>query len=551
MLPYAHMASRPTAEAVAVFLLSVLVTILLTYPLAFRLGQVGRLELDDGRWSIWVTNWVARTLVADPIHLFDANIFYPHENTLAYSEINLGGGLLGVPAYLLTRNPYTTHNFVVLAGFVLSLLGMYYLARRLTGHRGAAAVAAVTFAFCPYVFGRTAHVQLMLTAGLPFSMLAFHRLVDQPSTSRGLVLALAILLQTITCGYYGVFVVLIVGCAVLFFAATRGLWRNIQFWRALVVAAFASLLFGLLVYMPYDQLREATGFTRTLDDARAYSADWRSYLVSNAHAHSWMLPWLKRWADVLFPGYLATGLGLLGLGLLSVRSRGFAHDVPIFYAVIALGAFWASFGPSAGLYTVLYKVVPAFSLMRAPARFGVIVVFALSALTAFAVTWLANGRRHGNWMAGLLTVAALGELAIIPIDWRQAPPLPAPYRLLATLPRGPVVELPFFYQRHDFPRHTIYMLFSTYHWQPLVNGYSDYIPADFREMVVVVSSFPARDSFKRLEPIRPRYAVFHMNMYDRVNRPRVEARIREFSQYLKLLIRDGDVWLFEITGWPE
>ena len=549
MLPYAHMASRRTAEAVAVLLLSVLVTILLTYPLAFRLGQVGRLELDDGRWSIWVTNWVARTLVADPIHLFDANIFYPHENTLAYSEINLGGGLLGVPAYLLTRNPYTTHNFVVLAGFVLSLVGMYYLARRLTGHPGAAAVAAVTFAFCPYVFGRTAHIQLMLTAGLPFSMLAFHRLVDQPSTSRGLVLALAILLQTITCGYYGVFVVLIVGCAVLFFAATRGLWRNIQFWRALVVAAFASLLFGLLVYMPYDQLREATGFTRTLDEARAYSADWRSYLVSNAHAHSWMLPWLKPWADVLFPGYLATGLGLLGLGL-SVRSRRIAHDIPIFYAVVALGAFWASFGPSAGLYTVLYKVVPAFPLMRAPARFGVIVVFALSALTAFAVAWLANGRRHGNWTAGLLIVAALGELAIIPIDWRQAPPVPAAYRLLATLPRGPVVELPFFYQRHDFPRHTIYMLFSTYHWQPLVNGYSDYIPADFREMVVVVSSFPARDSFKRLEPIGPRYVVFHMNMYDRVNRPRVEARIHEFSQYLKLLIRDGDVWLFEITGWP-
>ena len=304
------------------------------------------------------------------------------------------------------------------------------------------------------------------------------------------------------------------------------------------------------MYMPYDQLRAATGFTRTLDDARAYSADWRSYLVANAHAHSGMLPWLKPWADVLFPGYLATGLGLLGLGLLSVRSRGIAHDIPIFYAVIALGAFWASFGPSAGLYTVLYQVMPAFSLMRAPARFGVIVVFALSTLTAFAVAWLANGRRHGNWMAGLLTVAALGELAIIPIDWRQAPPVPAAYRLLATLPRGPVVELPFFYQRHDFPRHTIYMLFSTYHWQPLVNGYSDYIPADFREMVIVVSSFPARDSFKRLEPIGPRYAVFHMNMYDRVNRPRVEARIHEFSQYRKPLIRDGDVWLCEITGWP-
>jgi hypothetical protein len=534
-----------------VFLVSILLTIFLTYPLAFRLGHVGRIELDDGRWSIWVTSWVARTLVADPIHLFDANIFYPHRNTLVYSEINLGSGLLGAPVYLLTRNPYATHNFVVLAGFVLSLLGMYYLARRLTGHRGAAAVAAVTFAFCPYVFGRTAHIQLMLMAGLPFSMLAFHRLVEHPGVLRGLVLALSIVLQTITCGYYGVFVVLMVACAVPFFAVTRGLWRSIQFWRALVVATSVSLACGMLVYLPYFLLREETGFTRTLDDARAYSANLRSYLVSNAHAHSWMLPWLKGWSDVLFPGFLATGFGLMGASLAWIRPRGLPRDVPVFYALMGLIAFWASFGPSAGLYTLLYNVVPAFSLMRAPARFGAIVVFALSTLTAFAVAWLAKGRPHGNWMAGLLTVTAIAELAIIPVDWRQAPPVPGPYRLLATLPRGPVVELPFFYMRHDFPRHSLYMLFSTYHWQPLVNGYSDYIPPDFREMVIVVSSFPARESFKRLEHIAPRYVVFHMNMFDRVTRPRVEGRIREFSPYLRLLMHEGDVWLYEITGWPE
>jgi hypothetical protein len=69
-------------------------------------------------------------------------------------------------------------------------------------------------------------------------------------------------------------------------------------------------------------------------------------------------------------------------------------------------------------------------------------------------------------------------------------------------------------------------------------------------MVVVVSSFPARDSFKRLEPIGPRYVVFHMNLYDRINRQRVEARINEFSSYLRLLMREGDVWLYEIVDWP-
>ena len=30
--------------------------------------------------------WVARTLVVDPINVYDANIFYPHRGTLAYSS---------------------------------------------------------------------------------------------------------------------------------------------------------------------------------------------------------------------------------------------------------------------------------------------------------------------------------------------------------------------------------------------------------------------------------------------------------------------------------
>ena len=42
----------------------------------------------------------------------------------------------------------------------------------------AAAVAAVLFAYCPFVFARTAHIQLLLIGGLPFCMLALHRLVD-------------------------------------------------------------------------------------------------------------------------------------------------------------------------------------------------------------------------------------------------------------------------------------------------------------------------------------------------------------------------------------
>jgi len=113
--------------------------------------------------------------------LFDANIFYPHTGTLAYSEANLGAGALAVPVYWATNNPYAAHNYVVLLAFLLSGVGTYYLVRHLTGDRRGAVVAAICFAFCPYVFAHLAHIQLLMTAGLPFSMLAFHRIVEPRS----------------------------------------------------------------------------------------------------------------------------------------------------------------------------------------------------------------------------------------------------------------------------------------------------------------------------------------------------------------------------------
>src|SRR5438552_10783344 len=119
-------------EFVAVLVAAALLTTVFTYPIAFRLRPVGRVDNGDGQLSIWNVAWVARTLAVDPLHVFDANIFYPHRNTLAYSENNLGAGALAMPVYWMTRNPYAATNSAVLIAFVLAFVGTFYLVRYLT-----------------------------------------------------------------------------------------------------------------------------------------------------------------------------------------------------------------------------------------------------------------------------------------------------------------------------------------------------------------------------------------------------------------------------------
>ena len=40
------------------------------------------------------------------------------------------------------------------------------------------------YALCPFAFARTAHIQLLYTGGIPFCLLAFHRLADRPGVLR-------------------------------------------------------------------------------------------------------------------------------------------------------------------------------------------------------------------------------------------------------------------------------------------------------------------------------------------------------------------------------
>ena len=114
---------RGASEAAAVWFAAILLACVFTYPYVFQFGNAGRLDTNDGRWSIWVVTWVAHALTSDPLGVYRANIYYPHQDALAFSEGNLVGGAMGMPAWLLTHNPYATHNFVFILSFV-------HLARR-------------------------------------------------------------------------------------------------------------------------------------------------------------------------------------------------------------------------------------------------------------------------------------------------------------------------------------------------------------------------------------------------------------------------------------
>ena len=108
----------------------------------------------------------------------------------------------------------------------------------------------------------------------------------------------------------------------------------------------------------------------------------------------------------------------------------------------------------------------------------------------------------------------------------------------------------FYYPQVGLYQHTKYMLASTAHWMPLVNGYSSHIPLDFDENVMPLATFPSEAGFKVLQSTGVLYAVFHMYGYNAQNRQEVLGRIKRFQPYLRPMYMTDDTLINEVIGFP-
>jgi hypothetical protein len=194
---------------------------------------------------------------------------------------------------------------------------------------------------------------------------------------------------------------------------------------------------------------------------------------------------------------------------------------------------------SSNLYTLFYSFVPGFDGVRAPPRFAMILTLALSVLGGLGVAALTRARR--SFVVAALTATALvaeGLAVPIPInqnaiDYRRPGLAPLPgsvaevppvYEFVAALPPStPIVELPLGEPAFDVR----YMLYSTRHWQPLVNGYSGGGPADYERLDQTLQDALTRPepAWQALTATPASHAIVHEAFY-------TENRGRRISEWL-------------------
>jgi hypothetical protein len=162
-----------------------------------------------------------------------------------------------------------------------------------------------------------------------------------------------------------------------------------------------------------------------------------------------------------------------------------------------------SFGPRLSLYAWLYHAVSPLQGIRGAARFGLLGLFAVAGLASFGLAHLRGlaERRSAalaNAVGALVLVAVTAEAWRAPIGWTPAVVVPPIYAALDHDQPAAVAELPF-PSPARVGLNAFAMLASThYHYRPLVNGYSGFIPASYTRHAERLAGFPDEESHRFL-----------------------------------------------------
>lgn len=505
----------------------------------------------DTRLYLWTLGWDLHALKTDPLHIFDANIFFPERQTLAYSEHLIGAALLALPLSLVTENLDLILNFVLLLATFLGALGCDRLARECGASPRGALLAGIVGGFSGPRLARLTQAHLATLHLVPWS-LAFALRYLREGKRRDLLITFALFsLQALTSGHGGLFLAL--ALALLFGGAVVS--RTLRPAQAIRDCGFAGLLLLLVnvpFVIPFYQVRGRVGLARVIEDAEGYAPSLGSWLQAPTRTQTALTssldslrPGIDSANAALFPGFVFLGLAAFG-GLGLIREREARTLAATSMAALFGITLWLSLGPSFGLYRLAYALIPGFDLIRVPSR---IFLLSLTALSALAALGLDRVRRP----AVAWTLVAVAALECMPVAWDSphdpivAPPVDA---WLATQAKPfRVVELPIPLPDNSVRQarfHSEYMIHGAAHWQPMVNGYSSLVPPLHLKLYAELHEFPTESGLAELERMGVNYIVVHTDMYQPDRWAEKERDIASFGERIRLLRVEGEGRVYAI-----
>ncbi len=285
-------------------LAAIVVAVVMTWPTALHPSTTIPADIWDPTLQAWQMAWAGHAVLHDPLHLWNANAFYPELYSYTFSDTLLGyfpAGLIGTgPGAALVR-----YNIMFVLLHVLAFLGPYALVRQLGARRTAAAVAGVAFAYAPWRWGQAGHMHVLSDGGIPLALAMLAR-GHGYSLIRGFRPELVkpwwafagwcVVAWQISLGFgIGLPFAYILGLVCLV-VAVRWLARFLRdrpvpTWRVLLADGLGLAVFGAvaaLMALPYLQVVKLhPEAKRSVADLKVFSPDLRAFITAPAQSWLW------------------------------------------------------------------------------------------------------------------------------------------------------------------------------------------------------------------------------------------------------------------------
>ncbi len=484
--------------------------------------DTGVKELDwdmDIGIAVWVYAWNIHQLFEDPVHLFDANIYHPQKNTLAMIDNYFGVAMLGLPAMLITKNPAVMYNSIIVLAYLLTAWAVFGYMLYRTRSRMGAMIAGLMAALLPFHYAHLHTIHKTMFLSIPLSLWALEKFLETKQFRYGLGFILVAGYQ-LTCTWY--LTVLLAVFYLFYFIYLTLFRRRILFSRALIPVILAGILIlAPLTWFfarPYMEVQKMfPSFNRSVDSQHSVTPMMYLTTGENNLLYGHVLKGPVRFDKPLrtyFPGFVLYGLGLWGMILYIRRKSIRSEDITgtgWFLMVFGLLSMLIALGPYLKMadgskiplpFYFLYHSLPVMKALRGPQDFVLIFYFSLMFFGAYAVKSISewsSSRTRIMVMTGLVAFLVLESVRVpfpvVPLT--SGKDVPQCYTWAAEQPDRPVVaayyprfrkngEIHFQYLKH------FAMYYSIFHFCPIPDGHSAYVPPRAAEYRKVAQQFPSR-----------------------------------------------------------
>lgn len=523
--------------ALLIFLLS---AIYITYPLIFHLGNAA-VDLGDSYFIAWVMNWNIHAFFTNPLSIFNAPIYYPYVNSLAFSESFITSSILAIIPLKLIGQPIFAVNFTLISSIFMVGFSTFILSFYITKNFLASVLSGLILVFSPAFLDKEVHIQILSIQWVPLSILCF-LIFTKVFRTRYLFLSLLFfLLQLYNSFLPGYFLFSFYFIYLLFLGLyKRNVFKKIFTKNTLLLVILTFVLILPLAKPYYDVYKEYDG-ARNIRDSIHFALQPEDLIYPNQQTR--LQPLLlqisnfknySRYDEVKY-GYIGLIFSILSVITVIYFIKTIRKKDLMLKSFLTTGIFGLilSFGPALHFnretihwpfpiilpYAFFYYIIPGFKGFRNSERWEILFVFCLSIGIAIFLnqTLKLNKKRIIIYLFLILAVIAEFNFPMQIFSIPQVKDFPKVYAWLNSTPKNSAyINMPIYNWNSpnssaEFKRE----YYSTLNFRKSVNGYSGFSPAKWqRNAIYLFNNFPSKNSVFKIKSMNVNYLIVNKDEYD-------------------------------------